>query len=573
MKKFWLFLFLIFLVFYSYGSSEIPRIEFVYKSKIIPFKDNPVITEKEIYFSQEDFVTLMKFLGFIDWHVTINKDTSNKVIDCLLVSNDMPKFKAKFVPLIHEDKIYIPFGSINNHIGVSPIFDYDNGKIYLYPQIKDISVSEDSIVINGAKEIKIQKNFYLNDPLRFVIDLQDCVLSPDIFRQKILSSHDYITQIRVSQFNEMPAIVRVVIELKPGQKVRNLARILPNQVQLIFSDRVPDLYAKIKPYDYTNTNKDEVVKIYQITPYISGTNFAISINIDKTVNYTINRLDNGKWYIDLYNAILTVSANEIETTSDIVKSLKYSQHQTSPFPITRIVITPKENIKLNVSLDSISNNGRLLNFLVLQKRESKLSEEEKLISYNKGKVVVIDAGHGGRDPGAINSTLGIKEKDITLKISLLVENKLKKAGYNVILTRKGDYELTNSPIDSEELQARVNVAKQNNAAIFVSIHINASTYPFANGLMTFYCKEIDYLLAQYIHYELAKTNIFDDKGIRKANFYVLKYNPVPAVLLELGFISNYNDATKLMSDSYIEKLAQAIAIGINNYLNKVKIDY
>jgi N-acetylmuramoyl-L-alanine amidase len=138
-------------------------------------------------------------------------------------------------------------------------------------------------------------------------------------------------------------------------------------------------------------------------------------------------------------------------------------------------------------------------------------------------------------------------------------------GYNVIMTRRGDYEVTGSPIDTEELQARVNVAKNNNAIIFVSVHINASTYSFANGVMTFYCKEIDYPLAQYIHYELAKTGIFDDKGIRQANFYVLKYNKIPAVLLELGFISNYNDATKLMNPNNLKSLAKAIAKGIYNY--------
>ncbi|MCS7244185.1 MAG: N-acetylmuramoyl-L-alanine amidase [Candidatus Calescibacterium sp.] len=570
-------LFLILMVLnlsYTNDNSKLTEIDFVYKGKIIPFRDNPIITEKEIYFSQEDFVILMKFLGFVDWNVTINKDTNNKVIDCILVSNDMPKFKSKFIPLIHEEKIHIPFSSVNNQIGVSPIFDYDKGKIYLYPQIKDISVSEDSVVINGAKEIKIQKNFYLNDPLRFVIDLQDCVLSPDLFRQKILSSNDYIYQIRVSQFNEMPAIVRIVIELKQGQKVKNIARILPNQVQLIFSDRTPELYAKVKGYDYNVKSNEEQIRIYQITPFQSGNNLSISINIDKSVNYTINKLDDGRWYIDLYNTVLNVSANEIDTVSDFVKNIRYSQHQTSPFPITRIVITPRENFKLNISLDSISNTGRLLNFLISYKREQQqINFDEQILANTKGKVVVIDPGHGGKDPGAVNRSLGIQEKDITLKISMLIQEKLEKAGYKVILTRKGDYELTNSPVDSEELQARVNVGKNNKASLFVSVHINASTYSFANGVMTFYTKDIDYALAQYIHSELVKTNIFDDKGIRQANFYVLKYNPLPAVLLELGFITNYNDAVKLMSYENLQKLANAIAKGINNYLNKTRIDY
>lgn len=570
-------LLLVLLLFFTFDfvfseEKQIPKIDFVFKNKIIPFRDGPIITDREIYFSQEDFVTLMKTLGFIDWQVIINRDSSNKVLDCVFISNDMPKFKTSFIPLVHDEKLYIPFGSVKDDIGVSDVFDYSKGKIYLYPQIKDISISQDSIVINSSKEIKILKNFYLNNPLRFVIDIQDCVISPDIFRQKILSSHEYIYQIRVSQFNEMPSIVRVVVELKEGQKVRSISRILPNQLQLVFSDRIPDLYAKTSSYDYSLKN-EEPVKIYQITPLISANNLSILINIDKNVNYTISRLDNGKWYIDLYNTILMVSSNEIESTSDIVKSIKYSQHQSKPIPITRVVVTPRDGTKIRLKLDSISNSGKLLSFLVFENKLDTRNKSEQLIGYNKGKIIVIDPGHGGNDSGAVNRNLSLREKDINLRISLFLEEKLKKMGYNVILTRRGDYELTNSPIDSEELQARVNVAKQNRASIFVSVHINASTYSFANGIMTFYCKEIDYPLAQYIHQEMVKLNLFDDKGIRQANFYVLKYNNIPSVLLELGFITNYSDASKLMSLSNLDKLATSIAIGINNYFNKINLDY
>ncbi|MEN3014556.1 MAG: N-acetylmuramoyl-L-alanine amidase [bacterium] len=560
-------LILLLFLFHPLTKAEpIQKIQFIYKNKAIPFKEGPIITDREIYFSQEDFITLMKSFGFLDWYVTINKDTSEKILDCLIVSNDMPKFKAKFIPLVYEEKIYIPYSSIQDHIGISPIYDYEKGKIYFYPQIKEISVSQDSLVINGAKEIKIQKNFYLNNPLRFVVDLEDCVLSPHIVRQKILSSNEYIYQIRVSQFNQLPAIVRVVVELKPGQKVKTLARILPNQLQMVFSDRIPELYAKTSKLDY-QTKEEEQVKIYQITPQVSGSNLSILISLDKPINYSINRLDNGKWYIDLYNTILTVSSNEIHITSDVVDSVKYAQNQLNPVPITRIVITPKPNVKINTSLDLISNTGKLISFLVKEKSDNILEDDFSPINFT-GKVIVIDPGHGGRDSGAVNHSLSLEEKDITLKISQLTQQKLSDMGYKVILTRYGDYELTGSAIDSEELQARVNVGIKNKASIFVSVHINASTYSFANGLITFYNKDIDYPLAYYIHQEIAKTNIFDDKGIRTANFYVLRRNPLPSVLLEIGFISNYNDAIKLKSFQNLDKIASAIARGIHLYITK-----
>ena len=549
----------------DFTQQNVKKILFVYKNKIIPFKNNPMITEKEIYFNQEDFVILMKSLGFIDWQIIINSD-NHKVNNCTLISNDMNKFKINFVPLVYEDKLYIPFNAISNAIGFSPIFDYEKGRIYFYPQITDIDIKEDAVVINSSREIKLQKAFYLNNPLRYVIDIEDTVLNPNVFRQKILSSHEYIYQIRVSQFSELPAITRVVIEINKNQKVKNIAKILPNQIQFIFSDRLPELYAKKNHYDYKIENDEEKIKIYQVTPSYSGSNIAVLVQAEKEPKYSINKLDDGRYFIDFYNSILTVSNNEIEINSEYLKSIKYSQYQLKPFPIVRVSFVPKENYNLIISKPEIDISKKLFSFVVKQKIKERFDDNEiPDLPYN-GKTIVIDPGHGGNDSGAVNNNLGIKEKDITLRISLLIKEKLEKMGYRVVLTRSDDQEVTGSPIDTEELQARVNVGYKNNAILFVSVHINASTYSFANGVMTFYNKDIDYPLASSIHNELVKANIFEDKGIRQANFYVMKYNRLPAVLLELGFITNYNDAIKLMSYENLNKLAIAIAKGINNYV-------
>lgn len=551
-------------------NSNLEKIAFVYKNKIIPFKSYPMITENEIYFNQDDFIIFMKALGFIDWQIIINQDNHKKISNCTLISNDMNKFKINFAPLIYDDNIYIPFSSISNKIGFSAVFDYEDAKVYFYPQITSIDIKDDALIINSSREIKIQKSFYLNNPLRYVIDIQDSVLSPEVFRQKVLSSNEYIYQVRISQFSELPAITRIVIEINKKQKVKNISRILPNQLQLIFSDRLPDLYAKKSTYDYNIKTGEEEVKIYQITPNYSGSNISVLIQSEKEPKYSINKLDDGRYFIDFYNSILTISNNELQINNDYLKSIKYSQHQLEPFPIVRITFIPQENYNIILDKGNIDITGKLLSFVVRNKPKEKFNDNEIEFAPFNGITVVIDPGHGGKDPGAVNYSFNIKEKDVTLKISLLVKEKLEKMGYKVVLTRYKDQEVTGSPVDSEELQARVNIGYKNNASIFVSVHLNASTYKFANGVITFYNKDIDYSLANYIHNELIKTNIFEDKGIRQANFYVMKYNKLPAVLLELGFITNYNDALKLMNYDNLNKLAIAIAKGIHNYFKTNK---
>lgn len=551
-------------------SSSTKKINFVYKNKIINFRSNPMITENEIYFNQEDFVTLMKSLGFIDWQIIINSDNHKRIISCTLVSNDMNKFKINFTPLIHNDVMYIPFSAINNKIGFSTVFDYEKGNIYFYPQITGIDIKDDAVIINSSKEIKIQKSFYLNNPLRYVIDIQDTVLSPEVFRQKILSSNEYIYQVRVSQFSQLPAITRIVIEINKNQKVKNMAKILPNQLQLIFSDRLPELYAKKSRYDYKVENNEESIKIYQITPNYSGSNVSVLVQAEKEPKYSINKLDDGRYFIDFYNSVLAISNNELEINNEYLKSIRYSQYQLEPFPIVRVTFIPQDNYNIILSKGSVDITGKLLSFTIKQKLKEKFNDEELGYSPFNGVTIVIDPGHGGNDSGAVNYNLNLKEKDLTLKISLLLKEKLEKMGYRVVLTRYNDQEVTGSPIDTEELQARVNVGYKNNASVFISVHINASTYSFANGVMSFYNKDLDYPLANYIHTELIKTDLFEDKGIRQANFYVMKYNRLPAVLLELGFITNYNDALKLMSYENLNKLAIAIAKGIHNYIKTNK---
>lgn len=188
-----------------------------------------------------------------------------------------------------------------------------------------------------------------------------------------------------------------------------------------------------------------------------------------------------------------------------------------------------------------------------------------------GKTIVIDPGHGGSDPGAIGPNK-IMEKDITLAISKKLALLLQQKGANVRLTRVSDVDVFGkNATDAQELQARVQVGENSNADIFVSVHINASINRSVGGTSTYYSpkSELDTVLAKSIQDRLVEYSNLDNLGTRQAGFYVTKRSKMPAVLLELAFISNEREEKLLTSNWFQNKLATGISIGIEDYFKTI----
>ena len=185
----------------------------------------------------------------------------------------------------------------------------------------------------------------------------------------------------------------------------------------------------------------------------------------------------------------------------------------------------------------------------------------------KGKVIVIDPGHGGSDPGAIGAA-GTREKDITLAISKRVKEYLEDEGAKVYMTRTTDVDVYGpNASDRDELQARVDVGERNNADVFLSLHINSSVNKDIGGFSTYYYPKTnnDLRLAQNVQKKLADNFGVDDLGVRQANFYVVKRISMPAILVEMCFISNPNEE-KLMAGSWFQKkTARLIVEGVEQY--------
>ena len=185
-----------------------------------------------------------------------------------------------------------------------------------------------------------------------------------------------------------------------------------------------------------------------------------------------------------------------------------------------------------------------------------------------GHTVVIDPGHGGSDTGAIGY-VGSQEKDICLAVAKKVRSALANYGINAIMTRETDRDVFAPDTDAnQELQARVNVQTTNpSAEIFVSIHCNAFTNPATGGTETYYYagSPQGYRLANFVNEELLRAGGLSNRGVKTAKFYVIKNSGVPAILTELGFITNPAEEQLLSNENYQTKIADGIARGISRY--------
>ncbi len=221
------------------------------------------------------------------------------------------------------------------------------------------------------------------------------------------------------------------------------------------------------------------------------------------------------------------------------------------------------------------------------------------------RTVVIDPGHGGKDPGATGIG-GLREKDVNLRLSKMLAKRLREEGFEVLLTREDDRYL--------DLEQRTVIAESKGADLFISIHANASRRRSTKGIETYYLdenhdrhaldvasrengvprKRIDSLqrtlarwrvqevsgeserLASAVHGELLsglgkKYRGVEDLGVKKGPFYVLFLSSIPSILVESGFLTNPHDVRLLRERSYLERAAEHIANGVVRYRDGVKL--
>lgn len=189
-------------------------------------------------------------------------------------------------------------------------------------------------------------------------------------------------------------------------------------------------------------------------------------------------------------------------------------------------------------------------------------------------VVVIDAGHGGFDPGKVGVN-GELEKNINLSIAQKLKEFLELNDCEVVMTRATDeglYSASDSNKKSADMKKRVDIIRETTPDIAISIHQNSFTKESSKGAQVFY--HVDSKegkeLAESIQEQLKKTLNDGNRRVAKSNdsYFMLKKSVCPLVIVECGFLSNYTEAKLLMEDAYQEKIAWSIHLGVMNYLNK-----
>ncbi len=376
-------------------------------------------------------------------------------------------------------------------------------------------------------------------------------------------------------------------------------------------------------------------------------NKIICFNIKKNDNFKVNFLD------DPYRIILNyekkiIFNNKKNIKNNLIKNVKFNNEIVSgsrlvlelkqPAIISDIIydnVNTRDFYKLKIQFSKSSvtnfaiakhvlkkNNGNILHLeKQINNLKSKKTFKSKSIEFPKIKpkslkkiiskskyFVFIDPGHGGRDPGAVGH-LGTLEKNITLKTSIMLKEALKKyKNIETILSRDKDIYLS--------LKDRTNLAKINNADIFISIHADSSKNKKAEGISVFSLsdkasdKEAKMLakrenavdsflankneirdpiifdtlikmfqrkamndssyLAKKILSNLEKTKLAVNRGHRFAGFSVLKSYDIPSVLIEVGFLSNKHEEKKMLSNKYLKELSNGLAVAVKNYFDTHK---
>lgn len=231
---------------------------------------------------------------------------------------------------------------------------------------------------------------------------------------------------------------------------------------------------------------------------------------------------------------------------------------------TVIVVHSEEGDWLQVTTPEGEEGWVSKQYVVLESQKAVNDSEprtptEPISTSLEGKRIVIDPGHGGKDGGTTGVRHGTLEKDLNLTLSLLLADKLRSHGAEVRLTRDEDIFI--------ELHDRVAEAQQFNADLFISLHHNAGKST-SSGIISFYYSQTkDKPLANALQHELILSTGMVDGGTRFGNYAVLRGNPVPSILLELGFLSNPAEEEKVITSQYQHLAADAITAGIQAYFH------
>ena len=420
--------------------------------------------------------------------------------------------------------------------------------------LTNILETSSGLVFTGVGNVKLSRPFILKNPIRIVFDMQNATAQyKELYGEHKLPNGD---SIKIGQFND--ETLRFVVTTETPVNYKSF---ISPDLQSIYITNINETVAGALP----NANIASMVKKINIKQ-TSQTETYITMEFDNPVVHSIRRTYN-KFLIDFLNA--DFSSNE-----PLIKGNKtpqfggfITQKMSDNRPGLSLLFPVSDTLKVETGL---TQDGRTIAIkLTGTLGEVRTPENRNPISILKpnssklplsGLVIVVDAGHGGKDAGAIS---GQKyEKVPALAMAQLLQKNLEDKGAKVIMTRSDDTFIS--------LQDRVTISNYENADLFVSIHLNSSEKSNIHGIETHWYKDNSRDLAKYVQNALMKEISATDRGLFKSMFYVINHTTAPAILVETGFISNPQERDELFEEKRQKATAKAICDGITEYIEKKK---
>ena len=414
--------------------------------------------------------------------------------------------------------------------------------------VNSVTIKGDIPILNGNGAYTISKPIYLSNPNRVAYDIKNTVVNPLLRNKDIQFGEDTI---KIGQFNHNTA--RVVISSEKPEAY------------------TPIIYGDSSKLGFLNTIKSSPLNLYTYKSNMTSVlkekndnyNYCAKFAFSKPIIFGLSRTsDKLEIFIHNLNNYFSGAINT-ELRNTPLEDLKISDIKTGGAKLS-VPIKDKNNI-YDVFVGADGKTLRIKLKTATQYIPKEDTKDEIIIvpqstqnrSENK-RYVVIDAGHGGSDYGAIRN--GINEKDITLDIAQKVKKQLENKGYTVAMTRTDDTYVS--------LQDRVEFSEIFNPDIFVSIHVNSSNSDAPHGIETHYYKDNSLKLAKYVHASMLNNINSKDRGLFKSKFYVINHTTAPAILVEMGFISNPTERSQLTTESRKNATAKAIVEGIDDYFKQ-----
>jgi N-acetylmuramoyl-L-alanine amidase len=442
-------------------------------------------------------------------------------------------------------------------------------------QIDKLRVTRDGFFIStsgGNPQLQINRS---QDNRSVNIDIIGAALSPNMGQRNLVINHYGVRRVQFSQLSSSPSAVRMTLQLDSAS---------PNWQALASGDSgfvvIPDRLAKLPENNQSSAPSPSDSPAIIQSVELGGNGTQLLIRADQAISATTGwDRSSGLFRITITNAKLAnqVQGPDFTNNSPILKVRLQPQSDNTVI----VLVQPASGVSFG-ALSQVTSQ-----LLALQLQTNLRAQRPPIIPPGfpgsqdppgsstpppqtrpqprlpvpNGKVlVVIDPGHGGKDSGAPGLG-GLLEKDVVLPISTKLATILEQNGIQVVLTRDADFFV--------ELQGRVDIAKRVNATLFVSIHANAvDNRPDVNGLEVYYYDR-GYALADTVRQAILQNiSTLKNRGTRKARFYVLRKNTMPAILVETGYMTGREDNPRLGSPEYQSRMAEGIASGILNYLKQ-----